>query len=144
VIERITRSDIVKSSLERNGFLAVCRRESDCVEFVNEFAPEHLEVISKKADRIAKKIDTAGLVLIGESTPSSASDYCLGSNHVLPTLGFGKSRGSLSVLDFVKIVNKVKASRAGLKKVDRAVRAMAGAEGLLNHYEAVNARMDQK
>jgi histidinol dehydrogenase len=59
-------------------------------------------------------------------------------------LGFGKSRGSLSVLDFVKIVNKVKASRAGLKKVDRAVRAMAGAEGLLNHYEAVNARMDQK
>jgi histidinol dehydrogenase len=144
VTERITRSDIVRSSLEQNGFIAVCRDESTCIAFVNEFAPEHLEIISKKADRIAKKIDTAGLVLIGESTPSSASDYCLGSNHVLPTLGFGKSRGSLSVLDFVKIVNKVKASRAGLKKVDQAVREMAGAEGLLNHYEAVKARMDQK
>lgn len=144
VIERITRSDIVKSSLEQNGFIAVCKDESACIEFVNEFAPEHLEIVSKKADRIAKKIDSAGLVLIGENTPSSASDYCLGSNHVLPTLGFGKSRASLSVLDFVKIVNKVKASKAGLKKVDQAVREMASAEGLLNHYEAVKARMDQK
>lgn len=144
IIVRITRSDIVKSSLEQNGFLAVCGNESDCVEFVNEFAPEHLEIMSKNADRIAKKIDSAGLVLIGENTPSSASDYCLGSNHVLPTLGFGKSRASLSVLDFVKIVNKVKASRTGLKKIDQPVREMAGAEGLLNHYEAVKARSDKE
>ncbi|HEY7506754.1 MAG TPA: histidinol dehydrogenase, partial [Nitrososphaera sp.] len=144
LVDRITRSDIVKSSLEQNGFLAVCRNESDCIEFVNEFAPEHLEIMSKNADRVARKIDSAGLVLIGESTPSSASDYCLGSNHVLPTLGFGKSRASLSVLDFVKIVNKVKASKSGLKKIERSVREIAGAEGLLNHYEAVKARMDKE
>lgn len=144
LLERITRSDIVKSSLEQNGFLAVCRNESDCVAFVNEFAPEHLEIMSKNADRIARKIESAGLVLIGENTPSSASDYCLGSNHVLPTLGFGKSRASLSVLDFVKVVNKVKASRAGLKKIERPVKEMAVAEGLLNHYEAVKARRDKE
>jgi len=89
---------------------------------------------------VAKKIDSAGLVLIGEYTPSSASDYCLGSNHVLPTLGFGKSRGSLSVLDFVKIVNKVKVTKRGLVEVDKAVKEMTSAEGLLNHYEAVKAR----
>jgi histidinol dehydrogenase len=144
LMDKITRSDIVKSSLEQNGFLAVCRSESDCIEFVNEFAPEHLEIMSKNADRVARKIDSAGLVLIGESTPSSASDYCLGSNHVLPTSGFGKSRASLSVLDFVKIVNKVKASRSGLKKIEQPVREMTGAEGLLNHYEAVKARMDKE
>jgi histidinol dehydrogenase len=144
LMDKITRSDIVKSSLEQNGFLAVCRSESDCIEFVNEFAPEHLEIMSKNADRVARKIDSAGLVLIGESTPSSASDYCLGSNHVLPTLGFGKSRASLSVLDFVKIVNKVKASKSGLKKIERSVREIAAAEGLLNHYEAVKARMDKE
>ncbi len=143
LIERIARSDIVKSSLEQNGFVAVCRNESDCVEFVNEFAPEHLEIMSKNADRVAGRIDSAGLVLVGDSTPSSASDYCLGSNHVLPTLGFGKSRASLSVLDFVKIVNKVKASTAGLKKIEQPLREMAGAEGLLNHYEAVKARSDK-
>jgi histidinol dehydrogenase len=141
VVDKIERSEIVRSSLEKNGFIAVCKRESDCIEFANEFAPEHIEVITRNADAAAKKITNAGLVLIGSMTPSSASDYCLGSNHVLPTLGFGKSRASLSVLDFVKVVNKVKVTRAGLTKVVGPVREIASAEGLPNHYEAVRARM---
>jgi histidinol dehydrogenase len=143
MIEKISRSDIVKSSLENNGFVAICRNENACMDFVNEFAPEHLEIMSKNADSVAKKIDSAGLVLIGQYAPSSASDYSFGSNHVLPTLGFGKSRASLSVLDFVKLVNKVKATKAGLAKVERAVKE-ATAEGLLNHYEAVRARKDEE
>lgn len=142
--EKITRSDIVKSSLQKSGFVAICKNESACVEFANEFAPEHLEIICRNADSVAKKIDSAGLVLVGPYTPSSASDYSLGSNHVLPTLGFGKSRASLSVLDFIKIVNKVKASKAGLAKVDGSVKEMAAAEGLLNHYEAVRARTNEE
>jgi len=140
IVEKITRSDIVKSSLQNKGFVAICKNQSVCVEFVNEFAPEHLEIMCKNADAVAKKIDSAGLVLIGQYTPSSASDYSFGSNHVLPTLGFAKSRASLSVLDFIKIVNKVKVSKGGLAKVDRSVKEMASAEGLLNHYEAVRAR----
>jgi histidinol dehydrogenase len=144
IVEKIERSDIVKSSLEKNGFIAICKRESDCVEFANEFAPEHIEIITRNADTAAKKIRTAGLVLVGPMTPSSASDYCLGSNHVLPTLGFGKSRASLSVLDFVKVVNKVKVSKAGLTKAAGPIREIASAEGLPNHYEAVKARMLEK
>jgi histidinol dehydrogenase len=141
--EKVTRSDIVKSSLQDNGFVAVCKNESSCVEFVNEFAPEHLEIMCKNPDTVAKKIDSAGLVLVGRYAPSSAGDYSLGSNHVLPTLGFSKSRGSLSVLDFLKLVNKVKVTKAGLAKVDRSVKEMASAEGLLNHYEAVRARTNE-
>jgi histidinol dehydrogenase len=144
IAEKITRSDIVKSSLQNNGFVAICKNEGSCIEFVNEFAPEHLEIMCKNADSVAKKIDSAGLVLVGQFAPSSASDYSFGSNHVLPTLGFGKSRASLSVLDFVKVVNTVKVTKAGLKKVGRSVREMASAEGLLNHYEAVKARMDEE
>jgi histidinol dehydrogenase len=144
IVKNIARLDIAKRSLENNGFVAVCKNESSCIEFVNEFAPEHLEVVCKNADAITKKIDSAGLVLIGQYTPSAASDYSLGSNHVLPTLGFAKSRASLSVLDFVKIVNKVKVSRSGLAKVDRSIREITSAEGLLNHYEAVKARMNEK
>lgn len=143
ITEKITRSDIVKSSLEGNGFVAICKNEDACIEFVNEFAPEHLEITCKNADAVAKKIDSAGLVLVGQYAPSSASDYSLGSNHVLPTLGFGKARASLSVLDFVKIVNKVKVSKTGLAKVDQSVKELASAEGLLNHYEAVRARKDE-
>ncbi len=144
IVKNITRSDIVKKSLENNGFIVICRNEISCIEFVNEFAPEHLEIMCKYADAIAKKIDSAGLVLIGPYAPSSASDYSLGSNHVLPTLGFGKSRASLSVLDFVKIVNKVKVNKSGLAKVDRSIREITSVEGLLNHYEAVKARMNEK
>jgi histidinol dehydrogenase len=139
-----TRLDIAKKSLENNGFVAVCKTESSCIEFVNEFAPEHLEIMCKNGDAFAKKIDSAGLLLIGQYTPSAASDYSLGSNHVLPTLGFSKSRASLSVLDFVKIVNKVKVSRSGLAKVDRSIREITSAEGLLNHYEALKARKNEK
>jgi histidinol dehydrogenase len=142
--EKITRSDIVKSSLQNNGFVAVCKNEGACIDFVNEFAPEHLEIMCRNADSVAKKIDSAGLVLVGQYAPSSASDYSLGSNHVLPTLGFGKSRASLSVLDFVKIMNTVRVTKAGLAKVDRSVRELASAEGLLNHYEAVRARTDEE
>jgi histidinol dehydrogenase len=144
IVKNITRLDIAKKSLENNGFIVVCGNESSCIEFVNEFAPEHLEIMCKYADAVAKKIDSAGLVLIGQYAPSSASDYSLGSNHVLPTLGFGKSRASLSVLDFVKIVNKVKVNKSGLAKVDRSIREITSAEGLLNHYEAVKARMNEK
>ena len=139
----VARSEIVKKSLSQNGFVAICKDERACAEFANEFAPEHLEVISaskKKAEAFANRIESAGLVLVGPDAPSSASDYCLGSNHVLPTLGFGKSRASLSVLDYVKLVNRVKVTRAGLAKVDSAVKEMATAEGLPNHYEAVRAR----
>jgi histidinol dehydrogenase len=136
----INRADIVKRSLEENGFIAVCKNESAAVEFINELAPEHLEIIATNARTVSKNITSAGLVLIGKYTPSSASDYCLGSNHVLPTSGFSKSRASLSVLDFVKIVNTVQATKLGLKKVEPVVKQISMAEGLTNHYEAVRER----
>ena len=137
----IERSDIVKRSLEENGFIAVCRDESSSTEFINEIAPEHLEILATNARSISKKIKSAGLVLIGKYTPSSASDYCLGSNHVLPTLGFGKSRASLSVLDFIRMVTVVQATKSGLAKVESVVKQISTAEGLTNHYEAVKGRL---
>ena len=137
----ISRIDIIRKSLVENGFLAICKNEYSAIEFVNEMAPEHLEIMAKDAKTISTKIISAGLILIGSFTPSSASDYCLGSNHVLPTLGFGKSRASLSVLDFIKIVNKVEATRSGLKKVESKIREITSAEGLINHYEAVKERI---
>ena len=139
----IARSEIVKKSLEENGFIAICKDEGTAIEFVNEVASEHLEIIAKNARFISKKITSSGLVLIGKYTPSSASDYCLGSNHVLPTMGFAKSRGSLSVLDFIKIVNTVQSTKLGLKRVESAIKELAMAEGLVNHYEAVRQRMEK-
>lgn len=137
----IERSDIVRRSLEENGFIAVCKDESSSTEFINEIAPEHLEIIAANARGISKKIKSAGLVLLGKYTPSSASDYCLGSNHVLPTLGFGKSRASLSVLDFIRMVTVVQATKLGLAEAESVVKQISTAEGLTNHYEAVKERL---
>jgi len=136
----ISRVDIVRKSLEKNGFIAICKQRSTAVEFINEIAPEHLQLVGKNARATSKKITSSGLVLIGKYTPSSASDYCFGSNHILPTLGFGKSRGSLSVLDFLKLVSTIEATKSGLEKVQHNIREIASAEGLINHYLAVQER----
>src|SRR5918996_1422812 len=139
----MSRADLVRKSLRDNGFVAVSKNRSMAIEFANEIAPEHLEILSKDGRYVSKKITTAGLTLLGKYTPSSASDYCLGSNHVLPTMEYGKSRSSLSVLDFVKIINIVEATRAGLNRVQWAIKEIACAEGLSNHYEAVKERFKE-
>ena len=111
------------------------------IKLANEIAPEYLQIMTNNPQSFASKIISAGLILLGNETPSSASDYILGSNHILPTNGFGKTRGSLSVLDFVKVDTQVKASRASLAKISKHLDMFTKAEGLPNHYEAVRGRL---
>jgi histidinol dehydrogenase len=136
----LPRLEIVSTSFKKNGFIALCKNEDDVISFINELAPEHLEVLSENSIKIASKVKTAGIVLLGKYSPSSASDYCLGSNHVLPTTEFGKSKSSLSVLDFVKLVNHITVTRMGLQSVQKCIKELAFAEGLPNHYYAVEER----
>ncbi len=140
-IKIIERSLIVKESLQKNGFIAICNTEQQMIDFANRLAPEHLEIITKKSQQLAKKIKSAGLILIGKNTPSSASDYLLGSNHILPTNRFGRTRGSLGVLDYLKIQTQVESSESALKKISKYMEALTEAEGLPNHYEAVKRRL---
>ena len=140
-IKIIERSLIVKESLQKNGFIAICNTEQQMIDFANRLAPEHLEIITKKSQQLAKKIKSAGLILIGKNTPSSASDYLLGSNHILPTNRFGRTRGSLGVLDYLKIQTRVESSESALKKISKYMEALTEAEGLPNHYEAVKGRL---
>ena len=140
-IKNIKRQSIVKKSLEKNGFIAVCKSDSDLIRLANTLAPEHLEIITKKPKLISSKITTAGLVLIGQNTPSSASDYMLGSNHILPTNQFGKARGSLSVLDFMKLNTEVECTKESLRKISKYMKSLCNSEELPNHYEAVRSRI---
>ncbi|MHB8545258.1 MAG: histidinol dehydrogenase [Nitrosotalea sp.] len=140
-IKTIKRSSIVKESLQKNGFIAICNTEQQMVDFANRLAPEHLEIITKKPQQVAKKIKSAGLTLVGKNTPSSASDYLLGSNHILPTNRFGRTRGSLGVLDYIKLQTRIESSESALKKISKYMKALTEAEGLPNHYEAVRGRL---
>ena len=137
----IQRQDLVKSSLSKNGFIAVCKNNSDMIKLINYLAPEHLQIMTKNAKSMSSKITSSGLVLLGNYSPSSASDYLLGSNHILPTNGFGKIRGSLSVIDFIKINTEVIASKTSLSKISKHLDTLTSAEGLPNHYQAVRGRL---
>ena len=141
LLSKIQRGNIVKSSLKNNGFIAICRTKSDMIKLANSLAPEHLEIMAKNPESLSSKIITPGLILLGNNTPSSASDYVLGSNHILPTNGFGKIRGSLSVLDFIKINTQVTCSKSSLSKISKYLEVLTNAEGLPNHYEAVRGRL---
>ena len=142
LIPDVERSVIVKQSISKNGFIAVCKNEKEMVELANKIAPEHMELMVKNAKTLSKKITGAGLLLIGKNTPSSASDYLLGTNHILPTNGFGRTRGGLSVLDFLKLQTTVEEKKSGLKQISDKLKTLTDAEGLPNHYEAVKRRLD--
>ena len=141
LLPTIQRQDLVKSSLSKNGFIAVCKNNSDMIKLINDLAPEHLQIMTKNAKSMSSKITSSGLVLLGNYSPSSASDYLLGSNHILPTNGFGKIRGSLSVIDFIKIHTEVIASKTSLSKISKHLDTLTSAEGLPNHYQAVRGRL---
>ena len=142
LLPTIQRGNLVRCSLKNNGFIAICQTRAAMIKLANALAPEHLQIMTKTPESVSSKITTPGLLLLGDNTPSSASDYLLGSNHILPTSGFGKIRGSLSVLDFVKIKTQVVSSKSSLLKISKYLKVLAEAEGLSNHYEAVRGRLE--
>ena len=142
LISGTERSSIIKESISKNGFIAVCKNENEMVELANKIAPEHMELMVKNAKSLSKKITGAGLVLIGKNTPSAASDYLLGTNHILPTNGFGRTRGGLSVLDFLKLQTVVESKKSALRNISKSLNALTNAEDLPNHYKAVKRRLD--
>ena len=141
LIPNVERSSIVKQSISKNGFIAICKNQNDVIELANKIAPEHMELIVKGAKALSKKITGPGLVLIGNNTPSSASDYLLGTNHILPTNGFGRIRGALSVLDFLKLQTVVETKKSDLSEISDNLKILTDAEGLPNHYKAVERRL---
>ena len=141
LIPYIERKMIVQQSISKNGFIAICKNQKEMVDLANKIAPEHMELMVKNAKTLSKSITGPGLVLIGNNTPSSASDYLLGTNHILPTSGFGSTRGGLSVLDFLKLQTIVETKKSDLSEISEKLKTLTDAEGLPNHYKAVERRL---
>ncbi len=139
--QQLPRSKIVKKSLAKNGFFALVKNSESAITVANQLASEHLQIMTKNPMRMAESITTPGMILCGMQSPSAASDYTLGSNHVLPTNRQGRIRGSLSVFDFVKMLTLVESSRDVLCDIQNDMKILTDAEGLPNHYEAVRSRL---
>ncbi len=135
------RSEKISESLAKYGFIIVCDGIEEAVKLTNQFATEHLEVMTKDAKALAEKL-VAGLILIGPYSPVPLSDYASGTNHVLPTGGFAAAFSGLSVIDFMRRVSIAECSREGLEKVKAQVKVLTDTENLPNHYKAIAARFE--
>lgn len=138
-LEALPRKELAKEALS-NSLSLVFDTNKDLIDFVNEFAPEHLIINTKDCDKLVDQIVNAGSIFLGPYTPEAAGDYASGTNHTLPTNGFAKAFGGVSLESFMKYITVQKISKSGLDLLGPIVEEMAEAEQLKGHAEAVRVR----
>ncbi|WP_020657694.1 histidinol dehydrogenase [Amycolatopsis benzoatilytica] len=126
---------------KQSGVILVSTVE-DGLRVVDAYAAEHLEIQTANAREVAARVRNAGAVFVGAYAPVSLGDYCAGSNHVLPTGGFARHSSGLSVQSFLKGIHVVDYSEEALREIAPRVVALANAEDLPAHGQAVTARFE--
>ena len=137
VKRQVVRNPIAKKAIQNNGVIFVTESIAESRAITNRLAPEHLTV-DDESD--LNWVTNAGSVFVGRYSSQPLGDYISGPNHTLPTGGLARVRGGLSVSDFVKIVTVQKYQRQGIKQLGAAAIALAEAEGLKGHAEAIRVR----
>lgn len=136
----LPRQDQLSSSLGRRSALLIADDLDQAIAFTNEYAPEHLQIITVDPWTVLPRIRHAGSIFLGPNAPVPVGDYCSGTNHVLPTGQAARAFSGLSVDDFLKKSTFQYLSDQGLASIRKAVTTLAGAEGLPIHAMSVNAR----
>lgn len=141
-IEKLSRKEIISSSLDNFGAIIVCSDMEQAVEFANELAPEHLEVCCNDPLEYIGKLDNAGSVFLGNYSPEPLGDYFAGPNHVLPTSGTARFFSPLSVDSFIKKSSFIYYTEKALKDDAQDVIRFADTEGLTAHANSVKVRFN--
>lgn len=136
----LPRKDIIEATLA-NSTIVHFDDLKKAIDFVNEYAAEHLIISCADAEAITNNIMNAGSIFIGNYSPESVGDYASGTNHTLPTNGFAKQYSGVSVDSFVKKITVQKLSKEGLNNIANTVILMAEAEQLQAHANAVSVRI---
>src|SRR5881409_2379502 len=139
-VARAPRKTIVERSLAAHGVVVVVPDLDSAVEVANRRAPEHLEVLTRDPWPVARRIRHAGAIFVGASTPEPVGDYLAGPSHVLPTSGTARYVSPLGVYDFVKRTSVIAYAERQLAEDAAHIIALAEAEGLFGHAEAVRVR----
>lgn len=135
----LPRKEIFESSLAKSQVI-IAADMAQAIEFSNEYAPEHLQILTRDPFELLPRINHAGSVFLGPYAPVPVGDYASGTNHVLPTAQCARMFSGLSVDDFIKKPTFQYLSRKGLESLKDVVVTLAEAEGLPNHARAVLAR----
>jgi histidinol dehydrogenase len=137
----LARRDLIQRALDANGWLVLVKSIADGVKLVNQIAPEHCEVMTRRARELAKQIVTAGAIFLGNDSPTVLGDYVAGPSHTLPTGGAGASFAGLTVDQFQRRTSVVEYTRASLKKALPPLQTFAAVEGLDAHGASARIRM---
>lgn len=140
-VEGSPKKALLQKSLAGFGRIYVVKDWKLGVAAANLLAPEHLEVMTRNAEALAKDIVNAGAVFIGPYSSEPVGDYFAGPNHVLPTNGSARFASPLGVYDFYKRTSIIRYSRAALKAEGDLIAALADAEGFIHHGAAVRKRL---
>jgi len=141
-IESLPRRRIIERSLQQHGAIIVVDDMREACEFVNELAPEHLEIITRDDDAVAANIKHAGAIFFGAHTPEAVGDYFAGPNHVLPTGSAARFSSALGVNDFVRRTSILRYSREEMRETAQMIAALAHAEGLDAHARSALIRVE--
>ncbi len=131
----------VSKKVERAKIIVVKSIE-EALKIANEFAPEHLSIFCKNAEKYLGKIKNAGSVFLGEFSAVAMGDYVSGTNHVLPTMGYAKILSGLSVESFMKSFTFQQLSPETIKRIGKIAITLAEAEGLKKHAESIKIRLN--
>ncbi|BDZ71326.1 histidinol dehydrogenase [Methanobacterium petrolearium] len=142
-LPQMERNEIIEQSLAQNGLIILADTIQECVDFSNDYAPEHLMIMTSDAEEIVPDIRNAGSIFLGNLTPVAAGDYGSGTNHVLPTSFCARMYSGLSTESFLKKPTVQKITRDGLKNLKDVVIPLAEYEGLYAHAESFRRRLDE-
>ena len=141
--KELSRTEPITQVLEKGMLLVVVKGMSDGMKLCNLFAPEHMELIVKNADKWVDKVVNAGALFIGEWTPESVGDFAAGPSHVLPTGGTAAYFSGLTVEDFRRRVSLIQFTKEDLKDTLPVVEAFGRIETLDGHARSATIRFDK-
>ena len=140
-IEKMQRRDIIRESLGKYGKIVITKTDDEAIELTNEYAAEHLIIMTSNPRETLKDINNAGSIFLGQLTPVAAGDYGAGTNHVLPTAGGAKMYSGLSTESFLKKPTVLELDETGLDNLRDVVIPLAEYEGLYAHAESFKKRL---
>jgi histidinol dehydrogenase len=140
LLKNTKRRAITLKALAKYGAIIVARGQKEMIELANAIAPEHIELIVKRPERLAKQIRNAGAMFLGPYSAPPLGDYLAGPNHVLPTGGSARFFSPLGTYDFLKRTTVIHAEKRALKALAPKITHMARLEGLDDHARSVEAR----
>jgi len=143
-LKDLPRKKIVEKSLKTNGLLIHANNDKNVIDLINLIAPEHLELNISKPKKYLNKIVNAGSICIGKFSAMAVTDYNVGTNHVLPTMGSARFSSGLNVGDFYKKISYINLSKKGIEVISKQAITLAEYENLEGHAQSIKSRIRRK